>query len=426
MSLRTLMDDQSIPDDVKLQILQKQGYSREMAQRALTLTNPEKTYESTSRDPMRKALGYLPGGKTIGKWAVPNDLQSLDQTIGGAAGTAVGHPFLGAEAGGTLGGMAQGKGAGKSALEAAPGAVLNMMVPALLKRIMATRIAQSMSSKGSEAIGGAAQKMFKKLNTDDLEMTPQGLANFFGQGDASPAMQRAGGQLANFRQILRTQPAFTRLQVRVPLKSFPQGPQAPASITWHMMPLSDAMDYQAQLYGKGYSIAGAPRGGVQAEPDRQLGSYVRGAISKAIAGVPRIGQRAAQTYTDLSHDYGVAATMGEIFPKAVTPQGLLNHEEIYSKVADPKRLSHLENLVGPQDTRNFMAEVAPGRLRIAEPQGGHLRIGAGIPGTPASVHAGMLHGPPTGPAAFMPKWPAVAGTIANQGATQGEEQVLGE
>jgi hypothetical protein len=425
MSLRTLMDDPSIPDEVKMQVLQKMGYSAAQANRALTLANPERTYERMQRDPARKALSYLPGGKTIGNLAVPSDLESLDETIGAGIGTATGHPFLGPEIGGTLGGMAQGRNVLPSAGRALPGAALNTFVPWLLKRVLHSSIARSMSDKASSKIAAATKAMFMKMDMGDVPETPAGLANFFGQGDASPALQRAGGKLADFRRILRTQPAFARLMVRVPIKSPPTFQGGPSSITWHMMPLADAMDYQNQLYGKGFSTAGALRGGVQAGPDRQLGAFVRNAIIKSISTVPKIGQRVADTYTDLSHDYGVASVMNEIFPKAATPQGMLNHEEIYSKAADPKRLSHLENLVGPQSTRDFLAEVSPGRQRIAPP-GNDMGARIHVPGAPISVHAGILHGPPTGPQAFAPKWPSVVGPVSAGATTQGEEQVIGQ
>jgi hypothetical protein len=427
MSLRTLMDDPSIPDDVKMQVLHKMGYSAAQADRILKLTAPpEKQYEREMRDPVRKALSYLPGGTTIGNWVVPSDLESEGTVVGGGIGTAMGHPFWGAEAGGTLGGMAQGRSALNAGGRAIPGALMNMIVPALLKRVFASRIAQSMSNKGASAIAAATKKLFKRMELGDLPETPAGLANFFGSGDASPAVQRAGGKLADFRRILRTQPAFARLYVRVPVKeypSFPGGPVPPPS--WHMLQLNGAMDYLDQLYNRSNLASGGPRGGIQAEPDSRMAAVVRQEIVKALGSVRGVGPKVAQTYVDLNHDYGVAKVMGEIMPKAAKAGGLLDHEAVYQQAADPKRLSHLENLVGPQDTRQFLADIAPGRQRIAPP-GNDMGARIHVPGAPISVHAGILHGPPSGPQAFAPKWPSVVGPVSAGAATQGEEQVIGQ
>ena len=86
-----------------------------MAQRALMDDRKPESRKRGLREqvasPMRKALGYLPGGKTIGKWVVPNDLQSLESDDWRwYRKSAVGAPFVGAELGGTVGGVAQGRG----------------------------------------------------------------------------------------------------------------------------------------------------------------------------------------------------------------------------------------------------------------------------------------------------------------------------
>ena len=293
-----------------------------------------------------------------------------------------------------------------------------------------------MSDKASGAIAKAAKKLYTRMDTADLDATPQGLLKFFGSGRASTAVQRAGKAIGDFKNVLTTQPAFTRLYVRVPVRTAGQAPgaslvanQSPlGSVSWHMMPFKDAMEYFDQLSDRSFNPAGTPRGGIYAEPDRKLAAWTRQSIVNTLrTASPKV----AQQFSDLSRDYGISKAMGDVVTKDAIDNatGLIDHQKIYDNSADKKVMDHLTALAGPDAAQQFLQDTVPGRITIT-PKGGEsgAHASAGVPGIPIHLRppAGFFKGPPTGPPAFMPKWPAVAGTIANQGATQGEEQILGE
>ena len=424
MSLATFLADPSIPDDVKVRALMKTGVPEDRAIQAVIISTPEETYDVV-RDVARKVLSHVPGGKTIGDWTIPDDLESA----GSAAGSVTGMPFLGPLVGGAVGGMAQGRGVGSSIGHAIPGALLNKFVPAFLQRLMASKIAQSMSNKATSKIAGATKKLFKLLDVSDVPETPEGLHGFYASGQISPAIRRAGAKLDNFRRILRTQPAFARLYVRVPVKTPPAFQGGPVSVGWHQMPMGDAMDYLDQLYNRANSAAGVARGGIQAEPDANMARLVRQEIVKSLQSVRGVGPKVAQTFTDLNHDYGVTKVMSEIFPKAKRADQLLDHEDIYRRLNDQNRLSHLGNLVGEGPAREFQAAVAPRDIRITPSEGG-FHFGGGIPGTPLHARGpGVFAPPPTGPQEFKPlnqKIMQATGPALTLGASQVMEKSSGQ
>lgn len=414
MGLYGLMNDPAIPDEVKQEAFKRAsaGAKREFYYEKYG----KRGLDFAMRNGLLGPLGEVPG---VRRQLIPEDLQSAGSLAGSAAGSYLGAPFLGAEAGGTLGGMAQGRSAGDAAMRALPGALLNRYLPKVLNRLFATRIAQQMSSKASSALAKAAGKLFRKLNTGDVDETVNGLVNFYGSGNAGSALERAGSALGNFRRILRTQPAFQRIVVRVPIRSTPSFQGAPVRIGWHAMPLNEAMDYLDQLYNRGnIASSGMPRGGIMAEPDRRLGAATRKAITDAIGNV---NPRWAKMYQDLSHDYGVAMAMQDVFTKDIAgPGGTLDHERLYNNAADKKVLDHLNNLVGPDDTRQFLQDVTPGRMRIQANSADDIH--SRLPVGPIHVGGPKIKGAPQAPAEFTPLWPKLTGLISSQTASQGLEK----
>jgi hypothetical protein len=435
VSLLTFMEDPTIPAWYKRKKWEtapqgaKNEYYYEKARNAGRLFLGGKSGDTPAPSVMAgKAKPDLnPLGTWLARQVVPEDLQSAGSLAGAVGGAFTGHPFLGAEAGGTLGGVAQGRGALPAAAMAAPGALTNWLLPKAVRTIFASRIAKAMSDRASGAIGESTAKLFNRLFADNPELevpvSPEDLANFYGSGTASPAVQKTGKSLGDFRQAIKRQPAFqTAPPIAAPVKWIDPVTGTPR-YGQVKMSLSDAIDYQQGLYGKGYLITGGPRGGIMAEPDRALASEMRAKILNSMKQIPRSGPHLAARYADLSHDYGVAQTVKDVFTKdTVTPEGLLNHEKVYGNLADQKRLSHLNSLVGPEGTRNYLADVAPGRQRIADPGAQH--VGLHPPGIGARISASIPQAP-TGPAAFTPQAPAFAGVIGSQAATQGIEKMSG-
>lgn len=424
MSLRSFMEDPTIPDSVKQQVWSSAPQGRKN----------EYYYERGVRDPLRGLISkgisniipfsesgqdFVKGGKPAGpigraaaSWTVPEDLAALGSMAG-----QIGGP-LGVEIGGTAGGVLQGRPVGQAAIAAAPAAIMSKIAPWATKTAFNSRIAKGISDKASSKIGDAAGGLFKRYTTKGLEKTPSGLADFFGRGQAGPALQETGKALNDFRRILTTQPAFGRVMVKVPVRvPVPGSPMS--QIGYQDMTLGEAMEYQQSLYGRGFNPQGALRGGIQSGPDRGLATQVRRNILVSLGRIPNIGPRVAQQYADLSHDYGVASTLNEVFtPQTVDPSGMLNHEQIYKNLADPKRLNHLNNLVGPEKTQQFLSDVAPGRERIGSPESQarfHLpHIGIHLP-----------LGGPKAPAEFMPGWVQSVQPIAGGFTAQGVEKASG-
>jgi hypothetical protein len=249
------------------------------------------------------------------------------------------------------------------------------------------------------------------------------MENFYASGQASPAVQKTGEALGAFRKAMRTQPAFKQApDIVAPIKYIDPVTKT-ITYGYTRLPLDEALEYQQSLYGKGYLITGGPRGGIMAEPDRALASEMRKKILDSIRQIPRSGVHLAARYEDLTRDYGLAQTAKDIFSGATGDDGLLNHERVYQNLANQKHLSHLNSLVGPEDTQGYLADVAPGRQRITDPGQGH--VGLHAPGPVPMRIPFKIPQAPTGPAAFTPQSPALAGVIGSQAATQGIEKMTG-
>lgn len=425
MDINGLLNDRSIPDNVKEQVLARRGMTLAGAKR-------EAFYERYLRDPMRREVGGLltrgPAGLVMGpssdpsgisnwvtKHAVPGTMQDAASMAGNIAGNAVAGPLLGgvgAELGGTLGGMLEGKSAGSAALSSAPGAAVSYIIPKATSIAAAPLYNQAISSKASSKIGQATAKLFQKLFVDDPELkppiSPKDMADFYGSGQVSPALQKAGEKLGAFKnKLVRAlgQPGFQSLSVSVPMR------QADGSITSAPMRLDDAFNKLDQYYGRGYNVQGGLRGGIQSGPDRQLGAMLRANIGRGLRALktpanPKLGLRIANEYDDLTQDYGVAATLHNVFSNTVTPQGLLNHERLYQNLAKSNNLSHLGNLTGPDATREYLAAVAPGRQRVMPSEGLRLHV--------PLVSAHIPLGPNTAPKAFVPVWQKAYPVISDQ------------
>lgn len=434
MSLATFLSDPSVPDDMK---------ARYLAQRGLTLPGAkrEMLYERYLRDPLRGVVGGVhyergpngivttPDQNRVSKFVarqVPNTLEDAGELAGGTAGMWAGGPLLsaaGAELGGTIGGMGQGRSAGTAALRAALGAAASYIVPKATSMLAAPLYNWAISNKASGKIGQATAKLFQKLFVDDPELkppvSPKDMADYYGSGQVSPALEKTGQKVGAFKNKLINalgQPGFAGFSISVPVR------QVDGSITTVPMRLDEAFNKLDQYYGRGYNVQGGLRGGIQSGPDRQLGAMLRANIGSGLRalktpGNPQLGMRLANQYDDLTQDYGVAATLQNVFQNTVTPQGLLDHERLYQNLAKSNNLSHLGNLAGPNSAREYLGAVAPGRQRIAPSEGLRLHVPF------ASAHIPL--GPDTAPKSFVPVWQKAYPVIVNQGITNEIEKSSG-
>lgn len=420
MSLLTFMEDPAIPE----------WYKRQKWNTAPQGAKNEYYYEKYFRNPVRTALPYALGpvgamagrtdiGKGLTRAVVPEDLEAALQLAGGVgAGMFTGGlgTFAGAEAGGTLGGMAMGRGKGEAAGRALPGALLYGVAPWGAKKM--DWYERAVSSRATTKISDATLNLFKRLFADhpelELPRTPAEMVDFYGSGTVSPAIKTTGEDLGAFRKAIRTQPAFQFAKpINAPYKVIDPLTHTPRYGTIQMS-LPDAIDYQQALYEKGYAIGGGPRGGIWAEPDRAIASEMRGKILDSMKSIPRSGPHLAQRYADLSRDYGVAQTVKDVFTKDIeSPNQLLNHEKVYGNLADQKRLSHLNSLVGSDQTRKYLADVAPQRARIFTPEETSARAHM----FPFSVHIGLPKAP-VAPPEFVPPLSRAIGPVAGQSVTQ--------
>jgi len=470
MSLATLMADPTIPDDVKRSAFSRAwakltpGEKREyyyeryvahpahaaVQQTVENLLHPIQSF----RDPLRqKPLPTNDWANTVANVAVPSDIEgaaamaagmALGGPIGGKILGKVGGPLLakfasgpvGYELGGTLGGMAQGKSARESALDVVPGAASWALAPYFTKKLLnagSGTFDTSVSQKATKAISSGAKKMFRTVLQKYPELedawptTPHDLVNYFAEG-ASPVTQKAGEGLGDLRRIIAGQPAFYQpgTAVQVPVTTIDPVTKMPIR-NWKFMSIKDAMDYNQFLYGRGYMPSGAPRAAMGAIPDRGNAAIVRERVLRALNKVPRVGPQVARDYENLSHDYGMAKTFEQIFTKdAVQPNGLLNHENIYSKAANPKNLAHIANLegesildqqwdpaalryvpknpgLGASKAQEFIDTIAPGRERIAPGDVPHARVGA------LGVHFNVVPHTVDAPQAFQPAFQQLSG-----------------
>lgn len=431
MPLNSYINDPSIPDDKKIAGLMSLGHSRLAAQLMLRLKNqsiPEGMYERLLRDPARREIGGVfekgPLGaitgpskgpsiaKSVTNFVVPEDLEGALSTAGSfvpGGGFARG---AGAEIGGIVGGRAQGRGYLESGLRAAPAAISAAILPWVVRKLIAGAIEHGMSQRATAAIANGAQKLFSAHFPERVPINPNELGDFFAK--EGPAVANTGKRLGDFRDILRTQPAFARVGVSVPVKTIDPVTHQPRTFQWGMS-LSDALDYQSAMYGRGYTIKGGPRGGIVAEPDRAIASATRDAIDRALR---KVNPRFADRYQDLSRDYGVAQVMGDVVTPNTVKGGTLDHPAIYDNAFNPNNSVHMKNLVGPDKTRQFLADVAPKRQVIQAQPDSHI----GLRPHPVPVHVSVkTPNPAKAPVQFTPAYaqqrvmsPLAAGAASSQ------------
>lgn len=405
-------------------------------------------YERYLRNPGRAAVGhaldtpaaaYRAGvsgtaaapniaGRAASNLLVPEDLQGALQTAAlGAATGGLGTAGLLAKAGivgaGEIGGIAGGKVQGKTtedaAMSSAPGALVGGVLPAISERTAAFE--RGASNKATSKIGQATIKLFRRLFADNPALQPptdpHALHMMFGTGDASPAVVAAGKGLEKNRSVIRNlqkQPAFANMPpVTVPYKttSFIPGAMPTVQRGQAQVSLSDALDYLQGMYGKGYALTGTPRGSIQAEPDRDIAALVRKQIVAHLKNIPKFGPRLAQDFQDYSHDYGVAKTLPQVFrPDIVTEKGLLEHNQVYKHLADPKVLNHLKNL--DVNTQDYLEQVVPGGQRIMDQSPSSIRAHGGAVGFHLPIPR-----PPLVPPEFVPNAQKIVGPLGAQATT---------
>ena len=201
-------------------------------------------------------------------------------------------------------------------------------------------------------------------------------------------------------------------RIRVPI-----GPQG--GTKWISMDRVSAQNVMQRYIQSAAAKPAAPSGVVLPPSDQDLAKMLRSRISSAISN--GISKKFGDYYDKVSADYGTAAAMRRVFkPNVITPEGLMNHENLYRNAAHPDASSHLANNVGAQAVRQFQGEIFPGGQRIQPGQASHFSFHTPMVPMRAGVN---IAGAPTGP--FAPKWPGASGVIGSTAASQVLENLTG-
>ena len=113
----------------------------------------------------------------------------------------------------------------------------------------------------------------------------------------------------------------------------------------------------------------------------------------------------AQRYDAASRNYGVARVLDQIFSSQGAEANAFKQQKALGDVAyTPKVRDHLNALIGPERTNQFLQALSPGRQVIDSGDG--VSIGAHVPGVPVRSHFKLpfTFGGPQGPTAFQPLW----------------------